>query len=98
MTAVLPGRRAAGRQAGFQAIQLVGLLGKPAFEPFQVMPHPRNFFGQQHQADQDKNPALNHGQKATNDTKKQKKNTEDDHHDTTEVPDHGGILADRSRQ
>ena len=62
-----------------------------------MMPHPWKLFGQQCQADQDKDPALDHGQKAADDTKEQKEGAEGKHHTATEMPDHDGILADGAR-
>jgi hypothetical protein len=62
-----------------------------------MAPHPREFFGQQRQADQDENPTLDDGQKTADDAEEQKKDAEGYHHAGTDAPDHDGILANQAK-
>lgn len=89
-------RRAARGQEGCEPFQLCALFWKTSFKPLQMAPHPRNFFGQQRQADQDENPALDDGQKAADDAEEQEEDAEEYHHAGTDAPDHVGILANQA--
>jgi hypothetical protein len=89
--------RAARSEAGDEPFQLFALFWKSGFQLFQMAPHPREFFGQQRQADQDENPTLDDGQKTADDAEEQKKDAEGYHHAGTDAPDHDGILANQAK-
>jgi hypothetical protein len=89
--------RTARRESGDEPIQLFALFWKSGFQPLHMAPHPREFFGQQRQADQDENPTLDDGQKTADDAEEQEEDAEGYYHAGTDAPDHGGILANLSK-
>ncbi len=74
-------------------MELLNLRGKTVFESLKPVVNERELFGEQRQADQDKDPALNHGQETADDAQEQKEDAEENCHAASNVPNHGGILT-----